>query len=106
MPLIKVHHEFIRTDGDIIEEFSGAADHVILSCILTVWRDLILAQLVRPENQEDTSWFVTNRLRDMLKDIVGVKGFSISTLFLMLNPSGEFLLQFYRPKCRGPYYAH
>ncbi|KAG9018130.1 hypothetical protein FRB90_012151 [Tulasnella sp. 427] len=85
IPSIKVVHTFLRTDGHVAEEIRGPADRVIKTALIVVWREMLLAQLNRMENQEDTSPFVKNLLPSIMEEICSLGNMGISGLLSIVE---------------------
>ncbi|KIO29815.1 hypothetical protein M407DRAFT_21066 [Tulasnella calospora MUT 4182] len=85
IPSIKIEHTFERTDGAIAEELQGPADRVVKSALMVVWRDMLLAQLARPENEDDTSPFIKNVLPSIMEDICTLGNMGVGGLFCLID---------------------
>ncbi|KAG8886298.1 hypothetical protein FRB98_001360 [Tulasnella sp. 332] len=86
VPSLDIEHVFLRSDGQLIDEFRGRANCVVRGALLQVWRDMILANLVKPENESDGCHFVGRLLPSFFKDILDMNQKHISILFKVLDP--------------------
>ncbi|KAG9019931.1 hypothetical protein FS837_008754, partial [Tulasnella sp. UAMH 9824] len=85
IPSIKIEHTFERTDGAIAEELQGSADRVVKAALMVVWRDMLLTQLARPENENDTSPFVKNVLPFIMEEICSLGNMGVGGLFCLID---------------------
>ncbi|KAG8967984.1 hypothetical protein FRC05_001694 [Tulasnella sp. 425] len=85
IPSIKIEHTFERTDGAIAEEIQGPADRVVKTALEVVWRDMLLAQLTRPENKSDTSPFIKNILPSFMEEICSLGNMGVGGLFSLVD---------------------
>ncbi|KAG9036435.1 hypothetical protein FRB95_008976 [Tulasnella sp. JGI-2019a] len=86
VPSIDVKHAFLQSDGQLVNEFRGRSNCVVRAVLLQVWRDMILANLVKPENESDTSHFARKLLPSFFKDIMEMNRKRASILFKILDP--------------------
>lgn len=52
---------------------------------MVVWRDMLLAQLARPENEDNTSPFVKNVLPFIMEEICSLGNMGVGGLFCLID---------------------